>query len=96
VEEEPVVCFALLDPPYAEREDGPPQPVVPMIRSTGYYGGDILRGMFELVIGDEAYWKNQDEDMGKTFVGYLSPGEDPTTPWVQARIAEIIKILLTD
>jgi hypothetical protein len=32
VREEPVMCFALLDPPYVERNDGPEQPVVPMMQ----------------------------------------------------------------
>ena len=43
-------------------------------------------GMFEIVIGDEAYWNNQREASAETFAGYLSPGEDQTMPWVQQGI----------
>jgi hypothetical protein len=54
VREEPVVCFALLEPPYAEREDGPEQLVVPMIRDRGTYPSKSM-GMCDIVIGDAAY-----------------------------------------
>jgi len=90
VREDPVVCFALLDPPYPEREDGPDQPVVPMIRDRGYHGGTGM-GMVEIILGDEAYWNDQHEACSETFVGYLSPGEDLTTPWVQHGIERVRK-----
>jgi hypothetical protein len=85
VREEPVVCFAVLDSPYPEREDGPAQPVVPMVRARGHYG-DTGMGLFELIVGDEAYWKHQHDEFAETFVGYLSPGEDQTAAWVQQGI----------
>ncbi|SRR6266849_5026513 len=78
VVEVPVVCFALLDPPYAEREDGPEQPVVPM-----------LMDMYELVLADNEYWENERVTMTRALMGYLGPGEEQTLPWVQIRIDAI-------
>jgi hypothetical protein len=85
VREEPVVCFALVEPPYAEREDGPEQPVVPMIRDRGTYPSKGM-GTCDLVIGDAAYWDHQQHEFDEAFVGYLGPDEDLTTPWVQEGI----------
>src|SRR5579859_1746065 len=79
VVEEPVVCFALLDPPYAEREDGPEQPVVPM-----------LIDMDELVLADGNYWDNERVSMTRVLVGYLGPGEEQTLPWVEDKIARLL------
>jgi len=88
VREEPVVCFALLDPPYPERDDGPEQPVVPMIRDRSYHGITGM-GLVDLVLGDTAYWHHQHVEFDETFVGYLSPDEDQTTPWVRESIERV-------
>jgi hypothetical protein len=80
VREEPVMCFALLDPPYVERNDGPEQPVVPMMQ-------DVFPP--EFVITDNDWWDNQSEQSERHLVAYLGPGEDQTLPWVQRRIKEL-------
>jgi hypothetical protein len=74
----PIVCFALLEPPYPEPEERLPEIVVPMIMD-----GD------EVVLADHHYWQNEVNNE-QWFVGYLGPGEDITQLWVQQEIARIM------
>jgi hypothetical protein len=92
VREEPVVCFALLDPP----NHGPEQPVVPMVRDRGYYPSKS-RGTFDIVLGDANHWDNLAEGgFDEAFVGYLAPGEELTAVWVQNVIAQIRRAVYPD